>query len=85
MTDIREQKPRRKSARPFLAGDIPMQHEVVVSCPYCGESFSTIIDGSAGMQRYFEDCEVCCRPIAFHIETDWEGNLLMVDTAREDD
>ena len=33
------------------------------SCPYCGESISSVLDLSVGSQRYIEDCEVCCRPI----------------------
>jgi hypothetical protein len=44
--------------------------EVEVSCPYCGEGFGTLVDGSAAlegdeMQDYYEDCVVCCRPIRF--------------------
>ena len=85
MISVQGQKSRRRIGKPFLAGDIPMVHETVVTCPYCGEACSTVIDGSAGDQRYFEECEVCCRPIAFHIETDGDGNLLAVRTAREDD
>jgi hypothetical protein len=56
-----------------------------VQCPYCGESFETAIDTSAGNQEYIEDCYVCCRPIVFRIETDNEGNLLEVDVRREND
>ncbi|MGA9342935.1 MAG: CPXCG motif-containing cysteine-rich protein [Rhodanobacteraceae bacterium] len=43
-----------------------------VICPYCGESFETRVDTSAGSQRYIEDCAVCCRPIelALHVHTD---------------
>jgi len=37
--------------------------EVAISCPYCGESITILVDRSAGEQSYFEDCEVCCRPI----------------------
>lgn len=35
----------------------------VVSCPYCGEPNEISIDESAGsVQRYVEDCQVCCQP-----------------------
>lgn len=37
---------------------------VSVDCPYCGEPIELLIDASAGDQRYIEDCQVCCRPIA---------------------
>jgi hypothetical protein len=36
-----------------------------VCCPYCGESFETRLDLSAGSAAYIEDCQVCCRPIEF--------------------
>lgn len=37
--------------------------DVVVSCPYCGESFGTLIDGEPGADESWEDCAVCCQPI----------------------
>lgn len=34
-----------------------------VSCPYCGEENSILIDETGGsLQRYVEDCQVCCQP-----------------------
>lgn len=39
-------------------------------CPFCGEPISLLIDISAGSQSYIEDCQVCCRPMEVHIETD---------------
>lgn len=44
-----------------------------VSCPYCGEPIELLLDGSAGAQRYIEDCPVCCRPIGVHVGLDDEG------------
>ena len=39
--------------------------EAQVDCPACGELLSLGVDTSAGrVQRYYEDCAVCCRPIA---------------------
>jgi hypothetical protein len=40
-----------------------MIEELTITCPYCGEAFTTLIDSSAGDQNYIEDCVVCCRPI----------------------
>ncbi len=54
-----------------------------ISCPYCGESFETGIDGSAGSQSYIEDCQVCCRPIEFSLDVDGTGAVNV--TARRDD
>lgn len=56
-----------------------------VRCPYCGESFETDIDTSAGNQTYIEDCYVCCRPISFHTAIDPEGNLTNIELHRDDD
>ena len=80
-----DKRPRSKPRRTFLAGGIPLQFERWVTCPYCGESFETVLDGSAGNQDYYEDCEICCRPILFRTEIDSDGNLLGVTTQREDD
>ena len=41
--------------------------EVMVNCPYCGEVITLLADVSEGAQEYFEDCEVCCRPMAVFI------------------
>ena len=34
-----------------------------LTCPYCGETISMVLDTSTQEQTYIEDCEVCCRPI----------------------
>lgn len=39
-------------------------------CPYCGEIIEVLIDDCGENQQYIEDCQVCCRPINFHIELD---------------
>jgi hypothetical protein len=80
-----DKRSRAKSRRTFLAGGTPLQFEKSVLCPYCGESFVLMIDGSAGNQSYYEDCEICCRPILFLTEIDSDGNLVGFTTRREDD
>nr|WP_154647060.1 CPXCG motif-containing cysteine-rich protein [Methylophaga thiooxydans] len=53
-------------------------------CPYCGESFTVIIDCSHADQDYIEDCEVCCRPIEFHLRiTDNNNYQLSVNSENE--
>ncbi|MEO1006621.1 MAG: CPXCG motif-containing cysteine-rich protein, partial [Cyanobacteria bacterium J06638_38] len=40
-----------------------MQTTAEYICAFCGESNSTFVDLSTGMQQsYTEDCQVCCRP-----------------------
>jgi hypothetical protein len=55
---------------------------VTVRCPYCGESFDTVVDLSAGAFRYVEDCQVCCQPIELAGEVDVDGALLEVTAGR---
>ncbi|MGH8597543.1 MAG: CPXCG motif-containing cysteine-rich protein [Gammaproteobacteria bacterium] len=42
---------------------MPLLVEHCYTCPYCGESISSLLDLSANAQQYTEDCEVCCQPI----------------------
>jgi hypothetical protein len=44
--------------------------ELDVSCPYCGETITLLVDASAGAQQYVEDCQVCCRPMDVTVEAD---------------
>jgi hypothetical protein len=55
-----------------------------VQCPYCGESFETLIDLSAGSASYIEDCQVCCQPIEFKVEVDPAGALESLRVGRGD-
>ena len=41
-----------------------------ISCPFCAESISILLDLSGGDQSYIEDCQVCCRPMQITFETD---------------
>ncbi|AVR44419.1 CPXCG motif-containing cysteine-rich protein [Christiangramia fulva] len=42
-------------------------YEHFFQCPYCWEEISILLDPSVQEQTYIEDCEVCCRPIEFHV------------------
>ena len=55
-----------------------------VECPYCGESFETALDASAGSACYIEDCQICCQPIEFTVEVDHDGALRSFSTLRGD-
>ena len=56
--------------------------EVTIQCPYCWEIIEVLIDCSAEIQQYTEDCEVCCRPIILSIFAP-EGGLPQVEAQRE--
>jgi hypothetical protein len=56
--------------------------EIEVQCPFCGESFTIVVDTSVAEQTYIEDCFVCCRPINFTITCDTDGEIVSVSTDR---
>ena len=62
-----------------------MLDEVDVTCPYCGEVFTAVVDSSAGSQEYIEDCYVCCRPIQFSVMVDMDGQLTEVITRQDNE
>jgi hypothetical protein len=39
-----------------------------VLCPYCGESYTTMVDTSQSSYETIEDCPVCCRPILLVVD-----------------
>ena len=53
-------------------------------CPYCGERLETRVDLTTEEPSFVEDCEVCCRPIEFHIERDEGGALAALRVRRLD-
>lgn len=62
----------------------PPEEFVAVRCPYCGERLQTRVDLTADEPAFVEDCEVCCRPIEFHIERDAGGGLVALQVRRLD-
>ena len=59
-----------------------MTTEAEVTCPFCGESFSIVVDCSVDEQTYIEDCFVCCRPITFQVICA-DGELVQLQAIRE--
>ncbi|MDF1822476.1 MAG: CPXCG motif-containing cysteine-rich protein [Alcanivoracaceae bacterium] len=56
----------------------------MISCPYCGEAFTVLVDCSAGDQQYIEDCQVCCRPMVLAVHLDEQGRPA-VEPRRDDE
>ncbi len=61
-----------------------MNPEKRISCPYCGEPITIIVDDSVPDQTYIEDCQVCCRPIVMHATVDYDGDV-MVDVRTDNE
>ena len=57
---------------------MPELAEQTISCPYCGEAISVLVDDSLPEQRYTEDCEVCCRPIVMDVSVDSDGDVAVL-------
>jgi len=58
--------------------------EIIIVCPYCGESLDVLVDTSSGPQQYYEDCSVCCAPILFIVSEDEAGETV-IDVKRDDE
>lgn len=58
--------------------------EQTITCPYCWESISLLLDVSLAEQDYVEDCSVCCHPIEVRYQTD-NGELISLSGTRTDD
>lgn len=56
---------------------MPEVTEQPISCPYCGEAISVLIDDSLPEQSYVEDCQVCCRPIVLYVTVDSDGDVMV--------
>jgi hypothetical protein len=56
---------------------MPEISEQPISCPYCGESISVLVDDSLPQQSYVEDCQVCCRPITLDVSVDVDGDVMV--------
>ena len=47
----------------FPLGDGTAGTAAIVVCPYCSETVTVEVDpGGGSVQKYVEDCEVCCNP-----------------------
>lgn len=55
-----------------------------VYCPYCNEVIHVIIEVLEETQEYIEDCQVCCRPIVFHIGSSYEATPSIVVHSEDD-
>ena len=57
---------------------MPKIIETNISCPYCGESISVLVDDSLPAHSYIEDCQVCCRPIVMDVRVGLEGGVTVL-------
>ncbi len=80
----RRRADRRRVAAPATVTQRRANVEVEVSCPYCGEPLTLVVDETGGRtQSYVEDCAVCCQPISVHASV--EDDEAYVQVARLED
>jgi hypothetical protein len=73
---------RSYAEKTALRKSFKMQEEASYLCDSCGEEIVIPLDISAGNpQQYHEDCPVCCRANALHIE--WLGGEANVRATSE--
>jgi hypothetical protein len=60
-----------------------MQEEALITCPFCWESLTVLLDLSIPEQEYIEDCQVCCEPILISYKSD-DGILTNINAGRAD-
>lgn len=60
-----------------------MISETEVTCPYCWEQISLVLDLSVPEQDYIEDCPVCCHPLRVLV-TAADGELASIGVERDD-
>jgi len=63
---------------------MPSLTEKPISCPYCGEAITILVDDSLPEQQYVEDCQVCCRPIVLSVSVDSDGDAAVAATAENE-
>lgn len=44
------------------------ESEITMSCPYCFQPITMLVETYYPGQEYIEDCEVCCGPISLRYE-----------------
>ena len=59
-----------------------MQEEAKITCPFCWETLTILLDLSLPEQDYIEDCQVCCQPIRITYSSD--NSALTSLNARQD-
>ena len=61
-----------------------MQTTAEYCCAFCGETNTTFVDLSGGMQQsYTEDCQVCCRPNVLYVRIDEDTLEVEIDSDYE--
>ena len=64
--------PLSESPREGTLGVMP--GEVDVTCPYCGEPGTVVVEEEEGDAEFVQDCAVCCRPWQVRVSIRRDGS-----------
>jgi hypothetical protein len=56
--------------------------EAQITCPFCWETLTILLDLSLPEQDYIEDCQVCCQPIRIRYTSD-AGVLISLNVEQD--
>ena len=59
-----------------------MQEEAQITCPFCWETLTILLDLSLPEQDYIEDCQVCCQPIRIHYSSE-DGTVTQLEATQD--
>ena len=59
-----------------------MQEPADITCPFCWEELTILLDLSIPEQDYIEDCQVCCRPIRVRYTSE-DGVLTLIEVQQD--
>ena len=52
-------------------------NEYQLTCPYCWEVYSLVMESEADTVELIEDCQICCHPIQLRMETAKDGQVIL--------
>ena len=55
--------------------------EYQITCPYCWENYSLLLESAESAVELIEDCQICCHPIQIRLEMGFDGEMSL-DTER---
>ncbi|MFA6029009.1 MAG: CPXCG motif-containing cysteine-rich protein [Elusimicrobiota bacterium] len=64
---VRRARPRRHAGHRRGARPLKGLQSIELSCPYCGETIELAVEPLPSLQRYIEDCSVCCHPLQLEV------------------
>lgn len=52
---------------------IELLQEIAYDCPHCWQPNTTLLDLSAPLDAFIEDCRVCCHPVLLEVTDAEDG------------